>query len=51
MKQNEQIVPYNLRIPKTLKKRLEQKAKQERRSLNQYLIVELEKIGAKAASA
>jgi len=40
---NEQTVPYNLRLPKKLKTRLEKQAKDEKRSLNQQLIVMLER--------
>lgn len=39
---NEKIVPYNLRLPEKLKTRLERQAKEQKRSLNQQLIVMLE---------
>lgn len=39
---NEKLVPYNLRLPEKLKARLERQAKEEKRSLNQQLIVLLE---------
>lgn len=41
MKQ-EKKVPYNLRLPKRLKTEAEKQAKQEKRSLNNYIILALE---------
>lgn len=41
---NEKKVPYNLRLPDKLKTRLEKLAREERRSLNQYIIHKLETV-------
>lgn len=41
MKQ-EKTVPYNLRLPDKLKSKLEKQAREERRSLNNYLVHLLE---------
>lgn len=35
-------IPYNLRLPKPLKAKLEKEARENRRSLNQYLVILLE---------
>lgn len=43
MKQEEKV-PYNLRMPKKLKARLEKRAREEKRSLNQYIVLTLESI-------
>ena len=40
---NEKTVPYNLRLPDPLKKRLEKLAKEQKRSLNKHLIYILER--------
>jgi predicted HicB family RNase H-like nuclease len=42
MKQ-ENIVPYNLRLPDTLKSRLTKRAKEDKRSLNQHIVMTLER--------
>lgn len=42
MNKETNLVPYNLRMPKDLKRRLERKAKDEKRSLNKQIIHLLE---------
>lgn len=41
MKQEKKI-PYNLRLPERLKTKAEKQAKQEKRSLNNYIILAIE---------
>lgn len=42
---NEKKVPYNLRLPRPLKTKLEKQARDEKRSLNQHIIFVLERFG------
>jgi predicted HicB family RNase H-like nuclease len=40
----DEIEPYNFRMPKRLKKVLERQAREDKRSLNQYMVIQLEKL-------
>lgn len=45
MIEKEETVHFNLRLPAKLKERLEQEAREQRRSLNQYIVWILEGSG------
>ena len=42
MKNETKLIPYNLRLPAKLKTRLEKQARDERRSLNSWIVLRLE---------
>jgi hypothetical protein len=40
---DKKVIPYNLRLPERLKNKLEKRAREEKRSLNQQIIFVLER--------
>lgn len=52
MKQEKKAIQYNLRLPAKLKSQLEKRAKEERRSLNTWIVLCLEaRIGQQTVEA